>query len=266
MVVYSADRGGCVKMRNRFVLTIVAVLLFLSLKGAAFCQEQNTQDSIIFDSDSAKLFEGFSKYFVSPSKPETIKGTGQIAQGEVVFEVVKVTNLQGNNPFNVQQPVYNFGGVLVANVDALIDCVRGGTCKASSGVAIICSPNTGDSDVASLKDSVGCYIKGNGTICRVERLPSVADLKYETIFLMYDTLTAKSIVVGTDLNSDYKMTKPPSGSSVPWPGMIVYKVSNGTYTAEVQHKTTGVRYRINFNVLNLGGNNVRLTVNSVSQI
>jgi len=229
--------------------------------------DHGIQQNITLDSDSTKLFEGFGSYFMSPSKPETLTGTGQL-QGEAIFKVVKVTNLQGNNPFNVYQPVYNFGGVLVANVDDLIDCVRGGTCKSSTGGGtLICSPSSGDSDVANLKDSVGCYIKGNGTICRVERLPSVADLKYESLYVMYDKTWAMSAVAGTDMTSDYNMTKPPSNNSVTWPGgNVVYKINNGTYTAEVQHKSTGVKYRINFTLLNLGGNNVRLTVNSVTKI
>lgn len=248
-------------MRHFLTRLFFAAFLFL-----CFIVDAHSQENIILDSDSAKPFEGFSRYFVSPTKPETLTGTGQV-QGEAVFKVVKVTNIQGNNPFNTSQPVYNFGGVLVANVDDLIECVRGGACSSSGGGGIICSPNTDTSDTANLKDSVGCYIKGNGTICRVEKLPSVADLKYESLFVMYDTLTAKSTVAGTDTTSDYKMVKPPSSNSVVWPGGgVVYKVSNGTYTTEVQHKTTGVKYRINFTVTNLPGNNVRLTVNSLSRI
>jgi len=251
-------------MKNCLVIAFAAAFMCVCIGINAYSQQH-----VILDSDSAKLFEGFSRYFVSPTTPEKAPSpvVGQALGGDAVFKVVKVTNIQGNNPFNPVQPVYNFGGVLVANVDDLIECVRGGVCSSSGGGGIICSPNSDTSDTANLKDSVGCYIKGNGTICRVEKLPSVADLKYESLFVMYDTLTAKSSVAGTDITSDYNMTKPPSSSTVVWPGgTVVYKVSNGTYVAEVQHKTTGAKYRINFTVTNLPGNNVRLTVNSLSRI
>ncbi len=249
-------------MRNRLVCALTVMVLFLFYSANAFSQ------NIILDSDRAKPFEGFGSYFISPTTPLKSAISGPIIGDEAVFKVVKVTNIQGNNPFNQYQPVYNFGGVLVSNVDDLMECVRGGVCKSTSGGGgITCSPNTDTSDTANLKDSVGCYIKGNGTICRVEKLPSVADLKYESLFVMYDNITSKSTIAGTDSTSDYKMIKPPTNSSVVWPGgTTVYKVSNGTYTAEVQHKTTGQKYRINFTVTNLPGNNVRLTVNSLTKI
>jgi hypothetical protein len=247
-------------MKNCLIIAFAAAFVFIGINAYS-------QQNVILDSDSAKLFEGFGRYFVSPAAPEKAPVVGQILGGEAVFKIIKVTNIQGNNPFNPIQPVYNFGGVIVANVDDLIECVRGGRCSATGGGSIICSPNTGNSDVANLKDSVGCYIKGNGTVCRVERLPSVADLKYESLYVMYDKTWAMSAVAGTDMTSDYKMIKPPSGASIVWPGgNVVYKVSNGTYNAEVQHKSTGVKYLINFTVTNLPGNNVRLTVNSLSRI
>jgi len=85
--------------------------------------------------------------------------------------------------------------------------------------------------------------------------------------VMYDNIMSMVSVAGTHSTSDYKMTKPPSSSSVVLPGgNTVYKVPNGTYTAEVQNKGTGARYRINFTVTNLPGNNVRLTVNSLNRI
>jgi hypothetical protein len=226
-----------------------------------------SQNSIILDSDSAKLFEGFGQYFVSPGQTEKLIGQNQIPDGDAVFKIVKVTNIQGNNPFNTVQPVYNFGGILLSNVDDLIECIRGGTCRGTGGGSLICSPNTGVSDVANLKDSVGCYIKANGTICRVEKLPSPADLKYESLFVMYDTLVAMSSVAGTDTTSDFKMTKPPSGNTIMWPGgNVVYKIAPGTYIAVVQNKNTGTKYEINFTVANLPGNNVRLTVNSLRRM
>lgn len=260
-------------MKNFLMIAFSAALILIGVSAYS-------QQNIILDSDSAKPFEGFGRYFVTPSPtsptastkpsgsvtPEKSPTVDKVLGEEVVFKIVKVTNIQGNNPLNPSQPVYNFGGVLVANVDELVDCVRGGTCKGSSSVGIVCSPSTGDSDVASLKDSVGCYIKGNGTICRVERLPSTADLKYETLFVMYDSFVSNTSVAGTDTKSDYNMIKPPTSSSVSWGPTTVYKVSNGTYTAEVQHKGSGAKYRINFTVTNLPGNNVRLTVNSLTRI
>lgn len=249
-------------MKNCLIIAFAAAFVFI---GVSAYPQQN----VILDTDSAKPFEGFSRYFLTPTQAEKLPGTGQVQEGDGVFKIVKVTNIQGNNPFNPIQPVYNFGGVLVANVDDLIECVRGGTCQSqgTGSGSIICSPNSGTSDTANLKDSVGCYIKGNGTICRVERLPSVADLKYESLFVMYDNFMAMSTIAGTDSTSDYKMTKPPSSSSVVWSGgTTVYKISSGTYVTEVQHKSSGVKYRINFTVTNLPGNNVRLTVNSVTRI
>ena len=259
------------KMKNYLFIMFVAVTMCICVGVNAY-----SQHNTIIESDSIKLFEGFSRSFLSPTKPEQLPAavkqaeqSQQVQQGEVVFRVVKITNIQGNNPLNPAQPVYNFGGVTVSNTDDLIDCVRGGTCVSSStggGGTLVCSPNSGFSDVGNLIDSVGCYIKGNGTICRVERLPSFADLNYELLFVMYDTIS-KSVVAATASVSDYKMTKPPSNNPVVWPsGDTAYKISAGTHTAEVQHKSTGARYRINFTVTNLGGNNFRLTVNSLTKI
>jgi len=278
------------KMKNYLFIMFVAVTMCICVGVNAYSQ-QNT----IIESDSIKLFEGFSRSFLSPAKPEQLPAAAkqqavqaqqpgseqlpvaapqpgqsqQAQQGEVVFRVVKITNIQGNNPLNPAQPVYNFGGVAVSNTEELIDCVRGGTCVSSStggGGTLVCSPNSGFSDVGNLIDSVGCYIKGNGTICRVERLPSMGDLKYELFFVMYDTIS-KSVVAATASVSDYKMTKPPSNNTVISPGGdTFYKINAGTYTTEVQHKSTGARYRINFTVTNLGGNNFRLTVNSLTKI
>jgi len=258
-------------MKNCLVIAFAAAIMCVCAGINAYSQQ-----NVILDSDRKVLFEGFSRSFLSPTKPEQLPAAvkqaeqpQQVQQGEVVFRVVKITNIQGNNPLNPIQPVYNFGGVLVANVDDLIECVRGGTCVSSStggGGTLVCSPNSGFSDVASLIESVGCYVKGNGTICRVERLPSMGDLKYELFFVMYDTIS-KSVVAATASVSDYKMTKPPSNNPVVWPsGDTAYKISAGTHTAEVQHKSTGARYRINFTVTNLGGNNFRLTVNSLTKI
>jgi len=284
------------KMKNYLFIMFVAVTMCICVGVNAY-----SQHNTIIESDSIKLFEGFSRSFLSPAKPEQLPAAAkqqaaqaqqpgseqlpvaapqpaqaqqpvqsqQVQQGEVVFRVVKITNIQGNNPLNPAQPVYNFGGVTVSNTDDLIDCVRGGTCVSSStggGGTLVCSPNSGFSDVASLIESVGCYVKGNGTICRVERLPSFADLSYELFFVMYDTISA-SVVAATASVSDYKMTKPPSNNTVISPGGdTFYKINAGTYTTEVQHKSTGARYRINFTVTNLGGNNFRLTVNSLTKI
>jgi hypothetical protein len=226
------------------------------------------QESIVLDSDSARLFEGFGQYFYSPGQAEKLSPTGQIGEGQAVFKIVKVTNISGNNPFNPTQPVLNFGGIVISSVDDLIDCIRGGTCKTGTGGgSLICSPNSGVSDKANFIDSVGCYIKGNGTICRVERLPSSGDLQFETIFVMYDEVFAMSSVAGTASVSDFRMIKPPSGNSLVWPGGdTVYKIIPGNYTAVVQHKNTGVKYEIMFRLDNLPGNNVRLTVNSLRKM
>jgi len=278
------------KMKNYLFITFAAVIMCVCVGINAYSQ-QNT----IIESDSIKLFEGFSRSFLSPAKPEQLPAaakqqavqaqqpgseqlpvaapqpgqTQQVQQGEVVFRVVKITNIQGNNPLNPAQPVYNFGGVTVSNTDELIDCVRGGTCVSSStggGGTLVCSPNSGFSDVGNNIDSVGCYIKGNGTICRVERLPSMGDLNYELLFVMYDTIS-KNVVAATASVSDYKMTKPPSNNPAITPGGdTVYKINAGTHTAEVQHKSTGARYRINFTVTNIGGLDFRMTVNSLTKI
>ena len=95
------------------------------------------QYDIILDSDSARLFDGLGQYFVSPGQADKTTGIG----GEATFRIVKVTNIQGNNPFNPVQPVFNFGGVYLSNVDDLIGCVRGDACTGSGG-AFTCSPMT----------------------------------------------------------------------------------------------------------------------------
>jgi len=131
---------------------------------------------------------------------------------------------------------------------------------------MLCSPSSGISNLASFKDSVGCYLKSSATVCRVEQLPSNADLAYETFFAMYDNISTRD-VVGTASVSEYIMTKPPSSDKVIWPGGdVVYKIGPGTWTLEVQHKVTGLRYRIQFTISKLAGNDIRLTVDSLVKI
>lgn len=259
-------------------LSVVALTVFLVLASANLA---NSQQGIILDSDSARLFEGLGQYFSTPGQPETLPGTGQVPGGTAVFKILKVSNVRGNNPFNPLQPVFNFGGILVSNVDDLINCVRAGVCIKSSKTGsasektktttdtsqtIACSPNTAVSDKASFKDSVGCYIKDGGITCRVGRLNEVGTMLEESLFVMYDNMSAMGIVAGTDKTSSFTMVSPPPGTPITWmSGTTVYKISPGTYTTIVQHKSTGVKFHINFTVANLPAFNVRLTVNSIKK-
>jgi len=246
-------------------LFILFFILWNTLNGFA--------QTTVLDTDTQQPFAGIGQHFVAPQEPEkqkeTIPSSSSATEGEAVFKILSINNISGNNPFNPVQPVFNFGGVVVASVDDLVNCIRGGVCQASkTEFAISCSPSTGISNLAAFKDSVGCYLKNNATVCRVEQLPSMVDLLYETFFAMYDQFSAKSIVVGTaGSKSDYTMTKPPSSDAVVWPGGdTVYKIGVGTYTLEVRHKVSGVNYRIQFTVQQLAGNDIRLTVNSLVKI
>ncbi len=225
----------------------------------------------VLDTDTQQPFAGFGQHFINPQKPEKQKETmpSSATESEAVFKILSINNISGNNPFNPVQPVFNFGGVVVGSVDDLVNCIRGGICRAGQKeFTISCSPSTGTSNMAVFKDSVGCYLKSNATVCRVEQLPSMGDLLYETFFVMYDAFWAKSNVVGTAGNkTEYVMTKPPSSDAVVWPGGdTVYKIGTGTYTLEVRHKVSGVNYRIQFTVQQLAGNDIRLTVNSLVKI
>lgn len=239
-----------------------------------FCNTLNSfAQTAVLDTDTQQPFAGFGQYFVTPQEPEkqkeTLPSSSSATEGEAVFKILSITNVSGNNPFHTTQPVLNFGGVVVSSVDDLTECIRGGVCQASKKeFAITCSPSSGVSSLATFHDSVGCYLKSNATVCRVEQLPSVADLVYETFFVMYDAFSAKSNVVGTaGGKSEYVMTKPPSSDAVVWPGGdTIYKIGTGTFTLEVQHKVTGLRYRIQFTVQQLAGNDIRLTVNSLVKI
>lgn len=229
-----------------------------------------TQTTVL-DTDSQQPFAGFGQYFVTPQDPEKQKealpGAPSATEGDAVFKILSISNVSGNNPFHTTQPVLNFGGVVVGSVDDLAECIRGGVCQEGKReISMLCSPSSGISNLSSFKDSVGCYLKSSGTVCRVEQLPSNADLAYETFFAMYDNISTRD-VVGTASVSEYIMTKPPSSDKVIWPGGdVVYKIGPGTWTLEVQHKVTGLRYRIQFTVSKLAGNDIRLTVDSLVKI
>ena len=254
-------------MKSKYKIGLAFFILFFIFWAAVNSWAQTT----VLDADSQQPFVGFGQHFVTPQEPEkqkeTLPGAPSTTEGEAVFKILSITNVSGNNPFHTTQPVLNFGGVVVSNVDDLTECIRGGVCQeGKKEISILCSPSSGISNLASYKDSVGCYLKSNATVCRVEQLPSNADLLYETFFAMYSTLST-SKVVGTDSGSEYVMTKPPSSDRVIWPGgNVAYKIGTGTYTLEVQHKVTGLRYRIQFTVQQLADNDIRMTVNSLVKI
>ena len=255
-------------MKIRFDITHSFLTLFFIFWAAVNGWAQST----VLDADSQQPFAGFGQYFVAPQEPEkqkeTLPSSPSAAEGEAVFKILSITNISGNNPFHTTQPVLNFGGVVVSSVDDLAECIRGGVCQSGKKeTTMTCSPSSGISDLASCIESVGCYLKSNATVCRVEPLPSSPDLSYETFFVMNDYRFAKSNVVGTASKSDYKLIIPPSGNTYVWPGGdTVYKIGTGTYTLEVQHKVTGLRYRIEFTVQQLASNDIRLTVNSLVKL
>jgi len=161
-----SDAKRSIQVKNWLLRTFVGVCLFSLAVVQVFAQH-----SIILDSDSAKLFEGFGQYFVSPGQAENLQAKGQIPEGEAVFKIVKVSNIQGNNPFNQVQPVYNFGGVVVSNADDLIDCVRGGICKGSSGGGFACTPSSakgGPSAELCMKSATSCGVYGGGCLTGIE--------------------------------------------------------------------------------------------------
>jgi hypothetical protein len=234
---------------------IFLILFALLCAGSNLCAE-----TIILDSDKAKLFEEMAPYFYTPGQTEKLPDTGVIPEGAAVFKIVQVQNLQGNNPFNPLQPVFNFGGVLLANVDDLISCIRGGACPPGSqgggggGHTIICSPNQGD---APMGESVSTYIVND--ICSV--MKATGDTTYEALYVFWESAPWK--VYAESGNVKYKMQVKPSTPCV-MSGCPVNDETK-TYSTDINLDGTNVIYRINFTVLNVGGK-VRLTVTSVLKI
>ena len=104
------------------VIMIIALVLFSA--GQAFCQPPFTT----YATDKYEPFRGFAALFRSVA-PGAIPAVGQIAGvGEAHIRIVSVTPIAGNNPLNTSQPVLNFGGVVVATVADLVNCVQLGGC------------------------------------------------------------------------------------------------------------------------------------------
>ena len=231
-------------MRNYLIIAFAAALVFIGLNAYS-------QQNVILDSDSAKLFEGFGRYFTSPAAPEKSPVVGQVLGGEAVFKIIKVTNIQGNNPFNQIQPVYNFGGVIVANVDDLIECVRGGVCKASGSGDIQCSPQTVTS---SPFKSVIMGIATNTNQCGATHSPVSAPFNEEGYYAFFSA----NILIGPGKN--FNIVTPPSPSSK---SGSAYIVNSGSYTMVIQYKLTGKKWSVNFKVSSSGGGVVTLTAISI---
>lgn len=240
-------------MKNCLIIVFAAVLMFICIPVDA-----HSQQNVILDSDSAKLFEGFSAYFASPTTPEKPSSVvGQVLGGEAVFKIIKVTNLQGNNPFNVYQPVYNFGNVLVANVDDLIECVRGGVCKpsgASGSGEIQCSPQ---SVTSSPFMSVIMGIATETNKCGATHAPVSAPFNEEAYYAFFSA----NIMVGPGIN--FNIITPPTPSSK---SGSAYIVGPGSYTMVIQYKLTGKKWSVNFKVSSSGVGVVTLTAVSIKPI
>ena len=233
-------------MRNYLIITFAAALVFIGLNAYS-------QQNVILDSDSAKLFEGFGRYFTSPAAPEKTPVVGQIFGGEAVFKVIKVTNIRGNDPFNPIQPVYNFGGVIVANVDDLIECVRGGVCKSGTSGGTLCNPQTVTSAAFM---SVIMGIATNTNQCGAVHSPVPAPFNEEAFYVFY---SASGIIVGPGW-PNFAIVTGPTPSSKSGSG---YLVNPGSYTMVIQYKTTGQKWSVNFKVSSGGSNTVTLTAISI---
>lgn len=255
---------------NRSVILLIFLMLFTA--GPAYCQS-----GVILDSQRAKLFGEIGADLLSSDRAAPAPGDaggGGGGDGGVVFKIIQIQNLQGNNPFNAYQPVFNYNGIVVADVDALLSCVRGGACQAGGGAGggggtIICQPSSATSNAAAFKDSVGIYIIGN--TCRVEQTTGTSTK--EALYALWDTITS-FILAGTNTGfgtiSEYTMTIPPAPNTGTdtWATGTMYRLINNTPTITVvQHGPTGVKYRITFRVTRVGfTNDVTLFVTSVTTV
>lgn len=237
-------------------------LIFLSFFVLFSPASGSRAETLIIDSDSARIFEEMAPYFFTPGQKERLPTTGDLPDDAVIFKIIQVQNREGNNPFNPLNPVFNFGGILLANVDQLLACIRGGVCGTGSsgssggGSSQTCSPGSGQSNKAALEDSVGCYMIG-GT-CKVLKLGYGGSTLATELFAVYYNAAATKFVMDVAVLSKYTMKSPADGK-------VQYVITPpGSYTIEVQHDDTGVRYRVVFNVTKTGPANQDVIVTVTS--
>ncbi|HOE15920.1 MAG TPA: hypothetical protein PK344_00750 [Syntrophorhabdaceae bacterium] len=195
---------------------------------------------VVLDSDTAPLIPGIQNILLGAAD------TGGKAPGEpgaTGFRIISVKNIEGNNPLHPTQPVLNFGGVVVANVEDLLECIRGGVCKPGGGGTQgtrQCSP----SSTTTLHPvygpaSAALYINPNTSACAAGHS---APALQEEGFYVYPT---------------YCMMPDPSGSTINiYPGSgyqisgIASLLSEGSYTFTLKKGTKS--WRISMEVKKTG--------------
>jgi hypothetical protein len=240
------ERGkGMIKVPliSKWVLCVAVVALGLGnmiCGTTATAQGDAAAGTVVLDSDTGPLIPGIQNILIGPA------GTAGEASGEsgaTGFRVVKVTNISGNNPFHPTQPVLNFGGVVVANVDDLLECIRGGTCKPGGDIQGTkqCSPSsTTNLHPVFGPASAAFYINPNTSACAAGH--SAPALQEEGFYVYPPYCSgsdpAGSSSIGIYAAVGYQITG--IGSTVP-PGSYTFTLKKGTksWKISMEVKKTG---------------------------
>ncbi len=196
---------------------------------------------VVLDSDTAPLIPGIQNILLGAADAGG-KTSGE--SGATGFRIVKVTNISGNNPFHPTQPVLNFGGVVVANVDDLLECIRGGVCKPGGGDTQgtkQCSP----SSTTTLHPifgpaSAAFYINPNTSACAAGHSAPAMQEEGFYVYPPYCSLPdpSGSNSIGVYAGIGYQITG--IGSTVP-PGSYTFTLKKGTksWKISMEVKKTG---------------------------
>ncbi len=230
-----------VPLISKWALCVAAVAWVL---GTMICgttvtaQGDTGAGPVVLDSDTAPLIPGIQNILLGPA------GTAPGEPGSTGFRIISVKNIEGNNPFHPTQPLLNFGGVVVANVDDLLECIRGGVCKPGGGGTQgtqQCSP----SSTTTLHPifgpaSAAFYINPNTSACAAGHSAPALQEEGFYVYPPYCSLPdpSGSNSIGVYAGIGYQITG--IGSTVP-PGSYTFTLKKGTksWKISMEVKKTG---------------------------
>lgn len=118
------------------------------------------------DSDQKPLFPGFQSAQDAANLPQNLLG-----DGDRKFLILEIDNIEGNDPFDEQQPFLNFGGERVESVEDLLALINGAPPPVDPPPPPTgggCSPSTIDSDsngtiTVQIFSTGGCQLLSNSS-------------------------------------------------------------------------------------------------------
>ncbi|MGB0506161.1 MAG: hypothetical protein ACPGGK_08175 [Pikeienuella sp.] len=113
------------------------------------------------DSDQEVLFPGLQNAREAAGLPKQLQGTG-----DRTFQVLEVQNINGNDPFNEEQPVLNFNGQIVGSIADLLALINGddGNDDGDDGNDNVCDPASINSASFTVNKDGVAFDKANASI------------------------------------------------------------------------------------------------------